>query len=133
MKFQWVQPPGVGVAGPWFRCAIRRDTKALPNDIFALLDTGADVTTFPTDFAKMLNFSESDPAPCMTNGVGGQTQILRAKIAPSGVGIQIGGNWYSVPALHFAKNVPPLLGRDFLFSHFKIRMEHGETDLRSIA
>lgn len=83
----------------------------------------------PFGLASVLGFSTSELESQSTNGVGGKTTVWRPKTGPN-VDIQIGGRWYSLPAVMFAEKTPPLLGRDILFREFSLRMEYGETELR---
>ncbi len=95
----------------------------------AILDTGADTTVLPFELVSLLGFSTSNLESINTNAVGGRTRTWRVKGDP-GVEINIGGQWLKVPRLVFAERMPPLLGRDVIFTHFELRMTMGETELR---
>lgn len=110
-------------------CSVRHTTTTLPSDVPILLDTGADTTTLPFSLASLLGFSTSDLQSQDTNAVGGKAKVYKLKVS-SKVEVRLGGTWYALPNVVFAENTPPLFGRDFIFANFKVRMEHGETELR---
>jgi len=97
-----------------------------------LIDTGADSTVLPSYTAKMLGIGEAD-LKSERCGVAGGEMPFRRLIDVADTEIEIDGSWLPVPSLTFTDQIlHPVLGRDFIFSHFSLRMTGTEFELLPI-
>lgn len=132
MRFRWV-PLGAGRSCPLLQVGIRRNGLALPADPLLLVDTGADGTLLHLQMAKFLGFQDAD---LVTEESGAADGTMTVSV-PRDLGnaeVSIGGHWLPLPTLKFGAKVPmSLLGRDFIFAHFELRMIAGEFELRPLA
>jgi hypothetical protein len=91
-------------------------------DLIVMVDTGADQTLLHMYWASLLGFSADDLTEEASKAASGSMTVYRPKNR-RGIEFQIGGSWFPVPTIQFAKKVPiSLLGRDMIFGHFDLWM-----------
>lgn len=131
MKGRWTDA-GQGRRVPMVLVGIRRRGKTMPTSSLLLIDTGADSTVLPIFNATMLGISPSDLKEERCGVAGGEATFHRL-VDVADTEIEIDGSWLPVPSLTFTDRIlHPVLGRDFIFAHFSLRMTGTQFELLPI-
>lgn len=98
-------------------------------DFPMLIDSGADITTLPEDLMSILKVQETDVAPKVCQGVGGDAQV---KILTRGFKIKVGQKEVECPVVFdpgFNDRNFGLLGREGVFSKIKLGIRESKSEI----
>jgi hypothetical protein len=119
MNFDWIDY-GDGKPKPMLHTRLKWNGLMPKTDWFFVIDTGADSCVLPSLMSSQLGISETDLIEEECNTVAGKVKIKT--VSRGRAHIKIDGRWFPAPSLQFGRCGLPVIGRDFLFNHFDLRM-----------